>query len=173
MDRIADWLKQVAAVVILAGFLEMILPANALKGVVKLVMGLVIITILLQPLLMIFRIPAVLDWSLPATGNEGATQDIVAAGLDLRTRWEGFYQKQYQTRLETAMAERIRQTGKAVVTASQLDFHEGKLIKAVVELRPTVQLSEADRNLLETQIIGWLGLITDISNHQIEVKWNG
>lgn len=172
MDRIADWLKQVAAVVILAGFLEMILPANAMKNVVKLVMGLVIIAILLQPLLMVFQIPVILDWPLATAVNEEATQDVVAAGLDLRTRWEDFYQKQYQAKLEATIREQIRQTGKAEVTASRFDFNEGRLKRAMLVLRPTVPLADEVRKSLKNQITGWLGLMTGISDQQIEVKWH-
>ncbi|HPT87368.1 MAG TPA: stage III sporulation protein AF [Bacillota bacterium] len=172
MDRIADWLKQVAAVVILAGFLEMILPANAMKNVVKLVMGLVIIAILLQPLLMVFQIPVILDWPSATAVNEEATQDVVAAGLDLRTRWEDFYQKQYQAKLEATIREQIRQTGKAEVTASRFDFNEGRLKRAMLVLRPTVPLADEVRKSLKNQITGWLGLMTGISDQQIEVKWH-
>ncbi len=172
MEKVADWLKQVAAAVILAGFLEMILPANAMKNVVKLVMGLVIIAILLQPLLLVLRIPTVLDWPSRAVADEAATRDVVAAGLDLRTRWEEFYRKQYRSRLEATVAERIRGTGKAEVMDSRFVFRDGKLTGAMLVLRPTVPLTAAARDALESRIVGWLGLMADISEQQIEVKWH-
>lgn len=50
IEWIGDWLKQIILLVLVATFLDMILPSNALEKYVKLVMGLLIILAILSPI---------------------------------------------------------------------------------------------------------------------------
>jgi stage III sporulation protein AF len=49
MEWLADWLKQIVLLVLIAAFLDLLLPNNALERYVKLVMGLLIILAILTP----------------------------------------------------------------------------------------------------------------------------
>ncbi|HBE80421.1 MAG TPA: stage III sporulation protein AF, partial [Firmicutes bacterium] len=57
MSQVTEWLRQLVAAIILAGLLEMLLPNNELKNVTKMVMGLLIMMILIQPLIKVFVLP--------------------------------------------------------------------------------------------------------------------
>jgi stage III sporulation protein AF len=56
MEWITLWLKQVILVVMLAAFLDLILPATQLQRYVKMVMGLIILLTILTPLFRIFQL---------------------------------------------------------------------------------------------------------------------
>lgn len=82
MDSLQDLIRNLAIILLLAGFLEMLLPSKSMKGFVKLIMGLFVISAILTPLTsflgktMETGIPAwieTMDEGLPvlASGEEG------------------------------------------------------------------------------------------------------
>ena len=55
MDELAAWLKQIVAVVLLAGLIDLMLPNRALQRYVRLVAGLMILLTVAQPVLQFLR----------------------------------------------------------------------------------------------------------------------
>jgi stage III sporulation protein AF len=103
MPEIADWIKKIIAILVLAGFLEMILPSNELKGVTKMMIGLLIILIIVQPLLKIFKLPNIILNSAPVAVEAGipgmdfqGTGRIIKEGLAIRTGLTAELQKRNQ-----------------------------------------------------------------------------
>jgi stage III sporulation protein AF len=93
MAQIAVWLKTLIAMVILAGFLELLLPDNQMKSVTKLILGLAILLFLLRPLANLARLPAVLietlaGTSAPRVPETPATAQVIREGLLLRRQWQ-------------------------------------------------------------------------------------
>ncbi|UOQ47480.1 stage III sporulation protein AF [Gracilibacillus caseinilyticus] len=56
IEYISNWILQVIIYIILAMLVDLLLPSNALKQYVKLVVGLLLILIILQPILSVFSI---------------------------------------------------------------------------------------------------------------------
>jgi stage III sporulation protein AF len=103
MPEIADWIKKIIAILVLAGFLEMILPNNEFKGVAKMMIGLLIILIIVQPVLQIFKLPTTILNSIPAAveadytkKNSLSTNQIIKEGLAVRAGWIGKIEKHNQ-----------------------------------------------------------------------------
>lgn len=94
------WLKKIILLVLLATFLDLLLPGNAYSKYVKLVMGLVILLTMLSPVLELFK----KDWPTELSGIAGNT----AAGTALdASRVDALTKKLTQHQDETA-AEYVR-----------------------------------------------------------------
>lgn len=111
MPEIADWIKKIIAILVLAGFLEMILPNNELKGVTKMMIGLLIILIIMQPLLKIFKLPTTILSSVPEvveTDTAGrdlpSTGRIIKEGLAVRAGWT----REIEKRNQEILTEKIK-----------------------------------------------------------------
>jgi stage III sporulation protein AF len=114
MPEIAEWIKKIIAVLILAGFLEMLLPNNELKGVTKMVMGLLIILIIMQPVFKILKVPSVILLTLPAIvevknikQESSSTQTIVKQGMLIRDGWITELKKRRQIIVEDKLKTSI------------------------------------------------------------------
>jgi stage III sporulation protein AF len=83
----SDWLRQLAALVLLAGVAEVLLPQGSFRGYARSVLGLMVVVAVLQPLLRFLGPEA--DWwhlaaaAAPAVAEEGrATRDLYRSALE-------------------------------------------------------------------------------------------
>lgn len=67
MSYLASWIQQLVLTVILATFIDLLLPNNTMQRYVRLVMGLVILMLILSPLLSLLQ----RDWSLEDLMSQG------------------------------------------------------------------------------------------------------
>ena len=84
LDAISDLVRNVTIIVLIAGFLEMLLPSGEIKRFVKTVLGLFILVSMLNPLLGLFDknvVSEVLAWQDPIKGAELST--ILGRGEEL------------------------------------------------------------------------------------------
>ncbi|MGE5551408.1 MAG: stage III sporulation protein AF [Bacteroidota bacterium] len=87
MTILGAWLRKLVGTAIILGFLELILPEGELQRFARVVMGLLVVLVLLQPLAAILRQDLPLERVLaardePAGGRNAQPADgIVAAGL--------------------------------------------------------------------------------------------
>jgi stage III sporulation protein AF len=130
MTEIADWIKKIIAVLILAGFLEMILPNNELKGVTKMMIGLLIILIIVQPLFKIFNLPTTILNSVSGvveadTSGNGlpATRRIIKEGLAIRNGWTLDIQKRNQEILTEKIKTSIGLIDGVKLLDVKMEFH--------------------------------------------------
>jgi stage III sporulation protein AF len=105
--QIAVWLKHLIAMVILAGFLELVLPDNQFKNVTKLILGLAIMLFLLQPLSKFYQLPATLtgvmaEAFLPAPTTPATTQ-VMREGLIIRQKWQRDFDRTARQGLEAKL----------------------------------------------------------------------
>jgi stage III sporulation protein AF len=104
VTQIVIWLKTLIAMVVLAGFLELLLPSNHLKRVTKLILGLAIILFLLRPLGDFYQLPDRLSGALAEIFNQAsttsATDRVVREGLLLRQKWQAEYEREARQELE-------------------------------------------------------------------------
>lgn len=77
MDFLVQWLRMLVGTAIIMGFLELILPEGDLRGFVRVVMGLLMILVLLQPLGGLLRADLNLERLLQAVpGPKSGTADV-------------------------------------------------------------------------------------------------
>lgn len=101
IEWISSWLKQIVLLVLIATFIDLLLPNNAMDRYVKLVMGLLIIMAILSPTLQLLH--SELDLSSIALSDkyeEGKQMDpidqIKEKGNDLKKSQETFVQKEVE-----------------------------------------------------------------------------
>ncbi|HBF38340.1 MAG TPA: stage III sporulation protein AF [Firmicutes bacterium] len=174
MTQVAEWLRNIIAAIILAGFLEMLLPSNELKSVTRMTMGLVILMILLQPVLQFLDLPQHISLSLPSISNSDSpqTQQIIAQGLKMRTEWTRGIQEQNKIMLESKLKNIMGLIDEVQVESVKLDYQGEQLNKAIVQLKSARQGIQ-DISSIKRKIVDSVQLLTDLREDRIEVKWNG
>lgn len=198
MPEIADWIKKIIAVLVLAGFLEMILPQNELKGVTKIMIGLLIIMIIMQPLLKIVKLPTTILNSLPA-GVEAdtagirlpSTSRIIRDGLVLRAGWTGEIEKRNQEILMDKIKLSMGLIDGVQLLDTKAEFAEPKISATYgsnhlkkVKLRVKLTSSRAksrfsivsmkqEQQSVTRRIRDTIKLFSNVTDDQIEVIWDG
>jgi stage III sporulation protein AF len=181
MIPLIAWLKSIVAAIVLAGFLEMLLPNNELKGVTKLVMGLLILMILLQPLLQIFHLPLEFSWPVPGVSGEPpaaktvSTETIVKEGLELRRQWTAQFQDRQREAIGRKIGNILRLIDEIDLVALKPIYEGDRLLRVRVETRwrTAGPIESGQRREIEAKIRNSVQLVTDLSNEQIEVIWRG
>lgn len=179
MGHIADWLKKIVTIIIFAGFLEMLLPNNNLKGVTRLCLGLLVMMVLLAPLIQIFNLPADLAQMLLNSTTDIQTQqqneitgEILQAGQEMREDWEQVF-KTHEEKYLIAKIEKslslIEDINLVRVRIRDSGLTVPRFILTVCSKR--IQNSEQETDL-EAQIRKLLYLTAGISAEQIEVEWD-
>lgn len=79
MEDLNSLIRNLAIIVLLAGFLEMMLPSKSMLGFVKLIMGLFVISAILNPITSLLRMP--LEMNIPAwTETTDSDMPVLASG---------------------------------------------------------------------------------------------
>lgn len=100
-DFFRHYVRQLVLVVVLAGFMDMLLPSGQIRKFAQVVVGLFIIMVLVNPLLSLFR-PHV-AWRLPELESDTAAWNEISSGGDgaaLTATVEEQVFRRYQRRLE-------------------------------------------------------------------------
>lgn len=178
MPQVAEWLQKIIAAIILAGFLEMLLPNNELKSVTKMIMGLIIMMILIQPLIKFFDLPQKVRWSLPSFSepqSNSTTRQIIERGLKLRESWTAGLKERNKTMLESKLKNIIGLVDEVQLEDVALSFQGDQLGKAVIKIKPLNRgpLEQAAKNNMQRKVIDSVQLLTNLTEEQIEVIWDG
>jgi stage III sporulation protein AF len=109
MEMISDWLRQIVLLVLIATFMDLLLPNHSMDRYVKLVMGLLIILAILSPVFSLIR----KDWDVSALAfrNGGTDVQDMTSLESIRQRGETLGRTQDQLIKEQAedqMAQSIR-----------------------------------------------------------------
>jgi stage III sporulation protein AF len=175
MEQIAGWLKRLIVMVILAGFIEMLLPDNQLRNVTKLVFGLVIMVFMIQPVTKLMNLPLSLAESLSRIPGENAvpaTAQVLRAGIRMRSQWQMRYNRTNQHHLEENLKKVF---GLLEVKLRQVDcdYRDSRLIKVKIMAEPVlgkVIRSDSLRRL-DQKIRRAVRLFTGLNEDQVEVRW--
>ncbi|MFD2658375.1 stage III sporulation protein AF [Gracilibacillus thailandensis] len=78
MEYLSNWILQIIIYMILAMIVDLILPSSTLKQYVKLVVGLLLILIILQPLLSVFNVNVhqMVDQIIPTNSDSSVESEI-------------------------------------------------------------------------------------------------
>jgi stage III sporulation protein AF len=172
--QIAVWLKHLIAMVVLAGFLELVLPDNQLKNVAKLILGLVIMLFLLQPLSNFYQLPATLAEAVSKTvfraTTTSPTNQVIRKGLLLRRQWQRDFDQAAHQGLE-AKLQKIFTLLEGAVLQRVTCRYEGTRLRQVKLLVVEPAKNNDTRLYLKRQIIRSVQLVTELPADQIEIVW--
>ncbi|MGG4219730.1 stage III sporulation protein AF [Paenibacillus jamilae] len=138
MTWLGGWLKELVLIVLLASFVDMILPSRSMERYVKLVLSLLILLTLLSPIVRLLSsspsevLGRALDLQRQAeTGNRGPTlEEILAKGKQLK-------QQQEQSSLQWAGKEVAKEM------KGQLEQYTGLAIQSVQVTLAQIQQKES------------------------------
>jgi stage III sporulation protein AF len=178
MGQVAEWLQKIIAVIILAGFLEMLLPNNELKNVTKMIMGLLIMMIVIQPLVKIFDLPQKVSWSLPSISepeSNSTTRQIIQRGLKMRESWTVSLNEQNKAILERKLKNIIGLIDEVHLENIALNFQGDQLVRATLKIRSLKRgpLQTVIVKRMQSKVIDSVQLLTNLTEDQIEVIWDG
>lgn len=175
VTNLSQWLRQLITALLLAGFIEMLIPENGLKKTVKLVIGLLIMTMLIQPLAGLFKVSFDPDRiiSLGQPPNNQAAQEVLKRGLEIRNRWRD----SDNSRQHKFAQEKIESI---IGLIDQIDLKEIRFIeqksgpdRALIRVAPAGdrEFSKTTKNKFALKIRNSVRLVHDVPNEQIEVIW--
>ncbi len=176
MDNLTDWLRQLITALVLAGFIEMLVPENGLKKAVKLVIGLMVMLILIQPLTRVFKISIDLDQILSSSQgiNDQASQQVLERGFQIRNRWEEGFNLQQRG----LVAEKVESV---IGLIDEIDLKEIRFLefksgsfRVLVRVAPAYgkELSKIVKDKLTIKVQNSIRLVCNLSKEQIEVIWD-
>ena len=178
METLHTLVRNIAVVLLLAGFLEMLLPNTSMRGFVKLVMGLFVISAVLGPITELLRAPLAMEvpaWTMTAPRD----LPVMADGQGARAGQDAV-QEQFR-RIIVNQVQALAMTVKGVSDAQvEVDFEEGgrdltdqprislikiklsgvKPIEPVKIGQPPSELSERAQNMRK-QVASFMGLQED------------
>jgi stage III sporulation protein AF len=174
LEELQTMVRNLAIILLLASFLEMLLPSKSMQGFVKLVMGLFVISAILNPVSSLLHIP--LETSIPAwTESSNGDLPVLAAGNDGSKIGRNAVQEQYKEIIRNqvrALALGVPGVQKAEI---EVEFYESSggltdqpRIRQIAiqihaenqEIRPVEEVIIGDKNLKE-QVL---------SKHALEVR---
>lgn len=176
MDNLTGWLRQLITIIIVASFIEMLAPDNSLKKTVKLVIGLVVMVVLLQPLTRFYKIPLNPDeiTYLSQSVVESASQQVLERGLEMRNRWQKGFNSQQLALVEEKIASIIG-------LIDDIELREVRFTQSIsepsgvaVRVVPTGKrgFSKSLKDKLTVKIQRSIRLVCNFPKEQIEVIWD-
>ncbi|GAB3791430.1 stage III sporulation protein AF [Virgibacillus kimchii] len=106
MEFIMEWITQIIIFVLLATIIDLIIPTNAMKKYIKLVVGLILLLILLKPVFYIFQIDiqheleGAFSTIASSTENENSLENLVDfQKTEIETRQDAYILEQMAVQL--------------------------------------------------------------------------
>ncbi|AQS56589.1 MAG: stage III sporulation protein AF [Novibacillus thermophilus] len=143
MSYLASWIQQLVLTVILATFIDLLLPNNTMQRYVRLVMGLVILMLILSPLLSLLQ----RDWSLEdlmSQGQAAARGELESLPLiqekagTLMEKQDEWVSETVKTRIERNIRDGIEQQFDVEVIGVTASLSEGGKHPGVDSVRVTL-----------------------------------
>lgn len=177
MGEITVWVKQIVAVTIIAGFLEMMLPDNRLKGVTKLIMGLMVIMMMIRPVTVLLHLPVEYNGSLEnittaSPPHNLQTKTLIERGNKLRREWNGVYRQKYEKVTSQKIKKALNAAGLGRLLRLKLDYRGDDLKRVILTLAPSDATPSSPNIPQTTQVVRLVSAVTDWEEEQIEVIWH-
>lgn len=131
MAYLASWIQQLVLAVILATFLDLLLPSNAMQRYVRLVMGLLILMLILSPLLTLLKS----DWDINNLFSHGRSEingevvslpHIQSRTDELAEEQEQWVEETVQSRMERSIRGGIEQRFALTVNEVSVSLSENE-----------------------------------------------
>ncbi|ULL15448.1 stage III sporulation protein AF [Paenibacillus sp. H1-7] len=152
MEWLGNWLKSIVLVILLATFVDILLPSQTMQRYVKTVLSLFILLTLLSPLLSIFQKQISLEQLLSnamftksgalfaSSSKQGEAEQMQSLGSiqqqaeQLKTAQEQQSQRMMQQQIEGLMKKGIEQAGPGSVKVQSVKVETGKDSKGQVQI---------------------------------------
>lgn len=106
MEALRNWLRSVVVIIVLASFLEYLLPGDELRRYVRMVVNLLLVLALVGPIVQIIRRPPTgLAWPAVVGPPQEQTAELVSAGQRLSAQAQSLFVKEGAGRLSKRIAE--------------------------------------------------------------------
>lgn len=146
------WLKQIIVMILIATFVELILPGKSMERYVKVVVSLFILLTILTPIIQFLRSDFELDLGMLESSatqqvdrSIASVQRILTSGDDIRVQQEEQALGVLEERVSQLMREEVE--AQFSVSVSQVDVKAGMNRKKEPELqRVTIKLASIGRN---------------------------
>jgi len=183
ISYLADWVRQIAIVVIVAGFLEMLVPDNGIKRYVKVAMGLFILLMILTPVMDLLRGRLAPDFTLGLPG--GGRPVLLGEVEEVRDHMEEEILRQHLQAVEELAERSIRdlpevESVSVHAVRASADGGIGGFTVRVVEsgpepMGPVVVGARADgaKDELARRIRSLLEALFGVAPEEIEVIFEG
>jgi len=176
MDNLTGWLRQLITIIIVAGFIEMLAPENSLKKTVKLVIGLMVMVVLLQPLTRFYKIPLNPDEIayLSQSAAESASQQVLERGLEIRNRWQKGFNSQQLDLVKEKIVSVIGLIDEIELREVRFADSTSGPLGVAVRVAPTGErgFSKSLKDKLAVKIQRSIRLVCNFPKEQIEVVWD-
>lgn len=176
VDNLAQWLRHLVTALLLAGFIEMLIPENSFKKPVKLVIGLLTLTILIRPLAGLYKVSLDPDRIISSSRNlpNQTGQRVLERGLEMRNRWR----ESFNSRQQALAKEKLESI---IGLIDEVDLKEICILeqksgsdRVIIKIAPAAgrEYSRMDKAKLGMKIRNSVRLVHDLSTEQIEVIWD-
>ncbi len=159
LHTIGNVVKSLIVIIILASFIELILPENKFQPYIKLVVGLVIIVTILNPLLQLFRIVPDLEMEILRSQVQ-LYQEEVYVNSDAVDRAKGLVVNEYKRRVQGEIEKVVDQYPGLKIASIELEIIEdldredfGKILFLDVALTPVEEKKEEGRIFVDSVVI--------------------
>lgn len=162
IEWLSDWIKQIVILVLIATFLDLLLPNNALERYVKLVMGLLIILAMLVPIFDLLQ----RDWDFSDFTVERAARTdrldplhkIKQDGETLAGTREGLAREEVEQQLAASIRSAVSEQFKLEVGSVNLQFQvdANGVVKGIdqvqIALHPEAEAKENNRQSIVEEV---------------------
>ncbi len=169
LDLLRTMVINISIVVLLTLFLELLIPSGELRRYLRLVMGLLLFSVVLNPVLTIFNLAQtepVFAWD---SYEIDATQ-VVKEGEDLAQTWQNQASLDYNSQIETQTNQLVTEiTGVAAVDAKvKTDSQTGEIQKIILSIKK--KSKEVENTGLKKAIAQKVAGYYNLDSNRIEIN---
>ncbi|MBP3952311.1 stage III sporulation protein AF [Bacillus suaedae] len=137
MGFLTDWLTNIILLILLATILELMLPNSNMQRYVRMVVGLLLLVVMLQPLLSIFT-EDVDEWLFSLSHESEYTEKKVQDAINLQKRdiemgQRAYISEQMAVQLEKQVEETLRETHDLELSQVVLEFEADQGLETMDE----------------------------------------
>ena len=172
MEWLRDWIRNLILIILLAHFIELLLPANDLKKYVKVVIGFFIMMAILAPILQLTgRDLAGLEVEVfPAEAP--SFDEIVARGEQLRESQAETVQGEFSEQLSQKITAVVNLNAKLQAVTTKVELTDNNRINKIVitgKKRLESDAAEAELEKLARQLEATVAVLYNLEQAKVEV----
>lgn len=147
MAYIAEWVSQIVFFIFLATIISLLIPTNSHEKVIKLVFGLVIFLLFLQPIIKLFNlnpdeIAQSLDYANDSFFDLNIDDEISQKKNDIQAQHNAYILEQLETQILNLIAEELIENHDVIVNDISIKLPDGEIAQETYELESiTVYIS--------------------------------
>lgn len=178
MSWLKEWIRNIVVLVLFAGFMELLLPSNNMKRFVQVIVGLFVLTTLLEPFAMLLnKVKEGPSFDLPAVADY-RTGQVIESGKELAERQQTKVLEEYRRNvarqvaslLELSTQDKVLEVKAEVEeTLDKPEFGQLKALKVILEHTAEGEPAEAKR--FARLLADFYGLPIDAV--QVEIRHRG